>query len=250
MVAPLIAAAGSVVGSTVGGGSSGGGGISEYTQLIGGVLNGLTDFIATAIPTKYDKARKKRIQELTGMKSTGELGLTPSQLQEIETLGAGGIQATQKEFYQRSADTQRTSETQSPNQLAIAQAAQAESLRRQQSEMDRQILASDRQREAEQLSELGTLNAEQRARNKQIAESAKSFMTLGLMSGSKAVDVGERNKQLLGNTTTAPAVATPTGSPADMWESRANELRALGWTEDMVTARLGAKPASTTVGGE
>jgi len=218
--------------STSGGGSGGGTSmIGETVNLVSGILNGLTDFISTAIPTKLDKQRKARIQELTERKSAGELGLTPSQLQEIQVLSQGGLQAVQKEFYQRQADTLRTAPSTSPGMFQIGQVAQDESLRRQQSELDRQILAADRARETEQLQELTQLKADQRARNKQIAESAKNFIGLGLMGTSQAATQAEQRQSTFGNTGTY----TGTNPTLNEDEIRA-ALKAKGKTDEQIDA--------------
>jgi len=237
MVPIAAAAASSALGSTgstsTSGGSSGGGYIGETVNLVGGILNGLTDFIVTAIPTKLDKQRKQRIKELTELKSAGELGLTPSQLQEIQVLSQGGIQSAQKEFYQRQADTLRTWDSTSPGMFQVGQVAQDESIRRQQSELDRQILAADRQREQEQLKEVEQLKADQRARNKQIGESAKSFVTLGLMSGSQAATQAEDRQQTFGNT----GIYTGTNpAPQSVIDEAAltASLKAKGKTEEQI----------------
>jgi len=230
MVAPLVSAATSLVG----GGGSGAGTITETVNLIGGVVTGLTDFITTAIPTKLDKMRKQRIQELQSQFEAGTLGLTPSQLQEIETLGGGGIQATQKEFFQRQADITRSLQS-SPAQLALASQAQAEGLRRQESELQRAIFAAERQAEQAQLGELAGLKAEQRARNKEIANAASSFLTLGLATGGKAASQAEQRQQTFGTsvqplggiTTIAQTTLTPE-QLSKLSPEAIEELRAMG----------------------
>ena len=207
--------------------------VGETVNLVAGVLNGLTDFISTAIPTKLDKQRKARIKELTERKSAGELGLTPAQLQELQVLSMGGVQAAEKEFYSRQADALRTAQSTTPGQFQIGQVAQAESLRRQRSELDRQILAADRQRESEQLQELEQLKADQRARNKQIGESAKSFVTLGLMSGSQAATQQEQRQQVLGNTGTYTA-------PTAMTDAQlVQALKDRGLSDEQIKSMLG-----------
>jgi hypothetical protein len=217
MVAPVISAATGVVSGVLGGGSgTGGSQTGEILNLVGGVVSGLTDFLSVAIPTKLDRMRKERIRELQGRFESGTLGLTPSQLEEIQTLGAGGIQASQKEFFQRQADIGRTGEAgSSPATLVLQQQAQAEALRRQESELARATLAAERQAERAQLGELAGLKEEQRQRTKEIGEAAKSFLSLGLMAGSEAGTQAEQRKQMLGTATTI----TPS--------NRAAELKAL-----------------------
>ncbi len=241
MAVPIIAAATSLLGSSgsssTSGGSGGGGYISETVNLVGGVLNGLTDFISEVIPTRLDKQRKKRIGELEARKNEGSLGLTPSQLQEIQMLSQGGIAAQQKEFYQRQADINRTQAATSPGMYQIGQVAQDESLRRQQSEIDRQILAADRQREQEQLQELDQLRADERARNKRIGESAKSFASLGLMAGSQAATQAEDRQRTFGNT------GTYTGEPVAQQPASnvAAELKALGYSDEEIAQIMAGK---------
>jgi hypothetical protein len=204
MVAPLVGAATGVVSGVLGGVSgTGGSHTGEILNLVGGVVSGLTDFLSVAIPTKLDKMRKERIRELQGRFESGTLGLTPSQLEEIQVLGAGGIQASQKEFFQRQADIGRTGEAgSSPATLVLQQQAQAEALRRQESELARATLAAERQAERAQLGELAGLKEEQRQRNKEIGEAAKSFLSLGLMAGSEAGTQAEERKQMFGTGTT------------------------------------------------
>ncbi len=212
MVAPLVGAATSAVGNA-----------SEYTAIVGNVLNGLFDMILTAVPTAYDKARKVRMKDLTARRDAGELGLTESQLQEIEMLGAGGIQAAQKEFFNRQADILRTSEPNSASSLQLGQQAAAEALRKQRSELQREVLSTERQAEGQQLQELAQLKAEQKQRDAEIKKSVGNFMSLGLVSGQKAVETSERNKQLLGTEGTY-------GTPASIEET----LRAKGLNDDQI----------------
>ena len=81
MAGPVISAATGVVSGLTGGsgGGSGAGMIGETVNLVGGVVSGLTDFIATAVPTKLDKMRKQRIQELQAQFEAGTLN-TPYSL--------------------------------------------------------------------------------------------------------------------------------------------------------------------------
>lgn len=228
MAAPLVTAAvGELAGEATGSGS-GGGMVSETVNLVSGVITGLADFIATAIPTRLDTMRKQRIKELQASFEAGNLGLTTSQQQEIETLGAGGIQATQKEFFQRQADISRVGPT-SPTGLALAAQAQAEGLRRQESELQRALLAAERGAEAAQLAELQTLKAEQRARNEEIKGAATKFLSLGLATGAKAADIGEARRQTFGTS------VTPTGSPPGSVGITEAEIAALGLTPEQVS---------------
>lgn len=215
MVAPVLGAATGVISGLTGGsgGGSGAGMIGETVNLVGGVVSGLTDFITTAVPTKLDKMRKQRIQELQAQFEAGTLGLTAAQLQEIEVLGAGGIQATQKEFFQRQADLMRGMDT-APSTLVLQSQAQAEALRRQESELQRQIFTAERQAEQAQLQELSGLKAEQRARNKEIGEAAKSFLSLGLATGGKAATQAEQRQQTFGTSVQPLAGGTPTMTAA------------------------------------
>jgi len=217
MPGPAIGAATGVVSGVLGGSSgTGGSQTGEIINLVGGVVSGLTDFLSVAIPTKLDKMRKERIRELQGRFEAGTLGLTPSQLEEIQVLGAGGIQASQKEFFQRQADLGRTGEAaSSPATLVLQQQAQAEALRRQESELARATLAAERQAEKAQLGELAGLKEEQRQRNKEIGEAAKSFLSLGLLGASEGATQAEQRRQMLGTGTTI----TPS--------NRAAELKAL-----------------------
>lgn len=234
MVAPLITAAT----TAVGGSSGSGGGISQYTEIAGGILNGLFDMIITAVPTKYDKARKKRIGELTDRKESGDLGMTESQLQEIQTLAQAGIQSAQKEFFNRQSDVLRTAEPQSATALAIQQQAAREALRTQQSELNKEILQTERKTEADQLNELNALNAEQRARNEQIKKSVGSFLSLGLAGGAKAVDTRDATKTITGDTNVSGSpVAASTPSTLEEWRARYPELQHI-MTDEQIQAIL------------
>jgi len=224
LVAPVVAAAT----TAVGGGSGSGGGISQYTEIAGSILNGLFDMIITAVPTKYDKARKKRIGELTDRKESGDLGMTDSQLQEIQTLAQAGIQSAQKEFFSRQSDILRTAEPQSATALAIQQQAAREALRTQQSELNKEILQTERKTEVDQLNELNTLNAEQRARNEQIKKSVGSFLSLGLAGGAKAVDTRDATKTITGDTNVNGTPSAPSvPSSVSEWRTRYPELQHL-----------------------
>lgn len=230
MAGPVISAATGVVSGLTGGsgGGSGAGMIGETVNLVGGVVTGLFDFISTAIPTQLDKQRKSRIKELQAQFEAGTLGLTPSQQQEIETLGAGGIQATQKEFFQRQADLMRGTET-APSTLVLQSQAQAEALRRQESELQRQLLAAERQAEQAQLQELAGLKAEQRARNKEIAQAASNFLSLGLATGGKAATQAEQRQQTFGTSVQPLAGSTPATSALTQ-----AEIDALGLTPEQL----------------
>ena len=227
MVAPLVGAVAGEVATEASGGGSGGGIVSETVNLIGGAVTGLFDFIATAIPTKLDKMRKQRIKELQAQFEAGTLGLTPSQQQEIETLGAGGIQATQKEFFQRQADIMRGTGG-GVAQLALASQAQAEGLRRQESELQKSLFAAERQAEQAQLGELSGLKAEQRARNKEIQQAASNFLSLGLATGAKGADIAEQRRQTFG-TEVQPLAGAEIKTPL----SEA-EIQALGLTDEQI----------------
>jgi len=227
MALPIVGAAASTVATEATGGGSGEGMTGEIVNLVGGAVTGLFDFIATAIPTKLDKMRKARIKELQAQFEAGTLGLTPSQLQEIETLGAGGIQATQKEFFQRQADIMRGTSG-GVAQLALASQAQAEGLRRQESELQKQLFAAERQAEQAQLGELSGLKEEQRQRNKEIRDSAIKFLTLGLASGAKGVDIAEQRRQTFG-TSVQPMAGVEIKQPL----SEA-EITALGLTPEQI----------------
>jgi hypothetical protein len=229
MVAPLVGAATGVVSGVLGGGSgTGGSQTGEIINLVGGVVSGLTDFLSVAIPTKLDKMRKERIRELQGRFEAGTLGLSPSQLEEIQVLGAGGIQASQKEFFQRQADLGRTGQAaSSPATLVLQQQAQAEALRRQESELARATLAAERQAEKAQLGELAGLKEEQRQRNKEIGEAAKSFLSLGMLGASEGATQAEQRRQMLGTGTTITAAPEAAALNVRTPEQRAAEIKVL-----------------------
>jgi len=173
------------------------GAYAEAAQIIGGILSATTDAIITLAPTKYDKARKKRINTLQDMMESGQLGMTESQLDEIQNISQLGTAAAEKEFYGRQADVLRTAET-TPQAVRLGQQAAQEALRAQRSELNRQVLAAERQAELQQIAELQALQEEQRAREEEKKAAVAKFLSAGLISTGKAVEASERNKQLLG----------------------------------------------------
>jgi len=220
----------------------------EIVNLAGGLIGSTIGAIATLAPTQYDKARKKRIQTLEGLRDSGELGLSDAQLAEIEVLSNLGSAGAEKEFYSRQADVLRTSET-TPQAIRLGQQAALESLRAQRSEASRAVMGAERQAEAEQLGELTNLQAEEKARQDEKKAAVAKFLSAGLISAGQATNNIIAENRLRGNDA-SNSYATPNPNTDANTNATRELLRKQGYSEDAINRMLGAlgqaAPTSTS----
>lgn len=169
--------------------------------------------IPTLIPTRTDKANKKRLKELERLEEMNMLGLTDREEAAIRNRLSGGVEQAQR---RADAEMRRLTANSAQPQLQMQQAQQAAQSRQDmEARIAQEILNLDLQKQAQQEAELKDVRAAVDERRNDMIAAGLSPITGGLEGAIQGMTIQQMFGEGITPEQRSIAISQSTGIPAE-----------------------------------